>query len=195
MHATAPSPAMRPKRTRHPACSPSQVPSGMPSTGARAVPIERLATTRPRTSAGTIRSRSGCDRPEQRLRQGRDQPRGEQRLVRRSHRRDCGRQCQHPECAAEHESAREVLGEPRQRDGCEDDDGGVPGDQESDLRAGAVEVSGDDGQQADRQHLDGHVRESAESSMTRATLARRDVMGMISPVIPVSALMEVASHP
>ena len=47
-----PSTAMSAKGIRHPNCSPSQVPSGMPITGASAEPIEIFATTRPRTAGG-----------------------------------------------------------------------------------------------------------------------------------------------
>src|SRR5689334_17768029 len=47
-----PTPASTANGARQPACCPSQVPSGTPSTGASAAPVENSATTRPRTATG-----------------------------------------------------------------------------------------------------------------------------------------------
>jgi hypothetical protein len=59
-------------------------------------------------------------------------------------------------------AARDVPGEHGQRDRGEDDDDRVPADQQADLRAGPVEVVGDQGEQADRQQLGRHERERGQ---------------------------------
>ena len=104
--AASPNPLTARNAVRQPACWPSQVPTGRPSTAASELPAN-TAITRPRTPwREQPGGRRGHDRPEQRLAQRGDHPGGEQHRVAGGSRRHPAGDDEHGQHARQQQPAR-----------------------------------------------------------------------------------------